>query len=179
MATQEHVDELRAKMAEQRAALLAALDGVDEATAEVRRPEADGEAAWSMKEQLSHLAEMEVSYRAWVQRALVEDAPDVTGTVPDPVAHPMDRAHDATVTEHVEELKQQRERTLAVVDGMQLSDFDRTASTRAFGELTSLQWLRSYYRHDRMHVAQIEGRESDYRPRYAEGVGEPDRRDRG
>ncbi len=167
MATQEQVDELREKMAEQRALLLAAVDGMDEATAEGRRPEAAGEAAWSVKEQLSHLAEMEVSYRAWVQRALVEEAPDVTGTVPDPVAHPMDRAHDATITEHIEELRQQRERTLALMDGMQRSDFDRTASTQAFGELTSLQWLRSYYRHDRMHVAQIEGRESDYRTRYS------------
>ncbi len=179
MATQEQVDELRAKMAEQRAALFAALDGVDEAAAEVRRPEAGGEAAWSVKEQLSHLTEMEVSYRGWVQRALAEEAPDVTDTVSDPVAYPLDRAHDAAIAEHVQELKRQRERTLALVDGMQLSDFDRTASTRAFGELTSLQWLRSYYRHDRMHIAQIEGRESGYRPRYAEGAGEPDRRYRG
>ncbi len=179
MATREQVDELRAKMAAERAALFAALDGVDEATAEVRRPEAGGEAAWSVKEQLSHLTEMEVSYRGWVQRALAEEAPDVTGTVPDPVAYPMARAHEAAVAEHIEELKQQRERTLALVDGMRLSDFDRTASTRAFGELTSLQWLRSYYRHDRMHVAQIEGRESSYQPRYAGGASEPDRRSRG
>jgi hypothetical protein len=44
-----------------------------------------------------------------------------------------------------------------------------------FGTLTVLQWLRSYYRHDRMHQAQIAGRPSAYRPRYASGA-EPDQR---
>jgi hypothetical protein len=38
-----------------------------------------------------------------------------------------------------------------------------------------LQWLRSYYRHDRMHRAQILGEESAYQPRYAPGQSEPGR----
>jgi hypothetical protein len=41
-----------------------------------------------------------------------------------------------------------------------------------------MQWLRSYYRHDRMHIDQISGRKSDYQPRWAEGMGEPDQRRR-
>ena len=96
-----------------------------------------------------------------------------------PARCPLERPYDDAHTETRQEARRQRERTLALVDGRQLSDCERTASTRAFGELTSLQWLRSYYRHDRMHIAQIEGRESGYRPRYAEGAGEPDRRYRG
>jgi hypothetical protein len=30
-----------------------------------------------------------------------------------------------------------------------------------------LQWLRSFYRHDRQHCAQIQGRKSDYQPNFA------------
>lgn len=176
MATQREVDELLAKMAEERATLLAALEGVDEAQAHVRPPEGEGEAGWSVKEQLAHLAEMEVSYREWVRRALVEDNPDVTeGNTPDPVTHPHANAHDATVAQHIAELVQQRERTLQVVESIPLEGYDRTASNRLFGELNVLQWLRSYYRHDRMHAAQIEGRESSYTPRWAPGQGEPQR----
>jgi hypothetical protein len=62
-----------------------------------------------------------------------------------------------------------------VIRTISLDGYERTASNRLFGELTVLQWLRSYYRHDRMHAAQIEGRQSDYVPRWAEGQGEPQR----
>ena len=176
MATQAQVDELLAKMTEERAALLDAVSGVAEADADVRPPEGEGEAGWSVKEQLSHLAEMETSYRAWVQRALAENRPDVTeGTTPDSVDVPHAEAHTADLERHVAELKRQRERTLEVIASIPLEGYERTASTRIFGELTVLQWLRSYYRHDRMHAAQIQGRQSDYVPRWAEGQGEPQR----
>jgi hypothetical protein len=176
MATQAQVDELIAKMAEERAALFDAVATVSEEDAAVRPPEGEGEAGWSVKEQLSHLAEMEVSYRAWVERALVEDRPDVTeGTTPDPVAVPHAEAHSADLETHVAELRRLREGTLELINKIPLDGYERTASTRIFGELTVLQWLRSYYRHDRMHAAQIQGRQSDYVPRWAEGQGEPQR----
>jgi hypothetical protein len=44
-----------------------------------------------------------------------------------------------------------------------------------FGSLTVMQWLRSYYRHDRMHRDQMAGREPEYKPRFAGGQ-EPDQR---
>jgi len=176
MAKQEQVDELLSKMAEERATLLATLETVDEEQAAVRPPEGEGEAGWSVKEQLAHLAEMEVSYREWVRRALTEDGPDVTtGNHPDPVVYPHAEAHEATVAQHVAELVKQRERTLEVIDSIPLEGYERTASNRLFGELNVMQWLRSYYRHDRMHAAQIEGRQSDYTPRWAPGQGEPQR----
>lgn len=176
MATQQQVDELIAKMTEERIALLDAVATVSEDDAGVRPAEGEGEAGWSVKEQLSHLAEMETSYRAWVQRALIEDRPDVTeGTTPDPVAVPHSEAHSANLGSHVAELKRLRAETLEIVAAIPLEGFERTASTRIFGELTVLQWLRSYYRHDRMHAAQIQGRQSDYVPRWAPGQGEPQR----
>lgn len=176
MATAEQIRELNEKNAQERAALLALLDGMSEEGAETRPPEGDGEDGWSVKEQLSHLAQMEVSYRAWVQRAIAEDRPNIaTGTQTDPVAFPLDRAHEATVAEHAAELVSQRERTQSVIAGIAPEQYERTASSPAFGELTVMQWLRSYYRHDRMHQAQIEGRESDYQPRFLSGE-EPDQR---
>ena len=176
MATLEQIDELTTKMTAQRAELLDLARALDETTAEVRDPEADGEAGWSPKEQLAHLAQMEVSYRAWVERALAEDHPDVSqGTSTDPVAIPLAEAHAHPVAEHVAELVRQRERTLALIATIEPEQYERTASTEAFGALTVLQWLRSYYRHDRMHTAQMQGESSDYTPRYASGV-EPDQR---
>ena len=176
MATQTEVNELLAKMAEERATLLAVLEGADEAQAAIRPPEGEGEAGWSVKEQLAHLAEMESSYRAWVQRALTEDRPDVTeGNDPDPVAYTHAQAHEATLAQHAAELIAQRQRTIELIESIPLEGYDRTASNRLFGELNVLQWLRSYYRHDRMHAAQIEGRDSDYTPRWVPGQGEPQR----
>ena len=176
MTTADPLADLRTKMAEERAELLALCDGLDEARAEAQPPDGEGEDGWSIKEQLAHLAEMESKYRAWASRAVTEDRPDLTGTVTEPVAIPLERAHSATVPALIEELGRQRALTDAFVAGLTPADLERTASERNFGELTVLQWLRSYYRHDRMHRAQIAGREPDYRPRFLQG--EPDQRRR-
>ena len=53
--------------------------------------------------------------------------------------------------------------------------FEHAASQPMFGRLTVMQWLRSYYRHDRMHRDQIGGREPEYKPKFAGGK-EPDQR---
>lgn len=177
MATDTQIRELSEKMREEREALVAVASALDDAAAEYRPPGGDGEDAWSPKEQLAHLATMEVSYRAWVERALAEDRPDVSiGTHPDAVAFPIERAHDATIAEHLAELARQRERTVSVIAQLSPDQYERTARNATFGELTVLQWLRSYYRHDRMHAAQMQGRQSDYRPRFLRG--EPDQRRR-
>jgi hypothetical protein len=53
--------------------------------------------------------------------------------------------------------------------------FERKASQPMFGSLTAMQWLRSYYRHDRMHRDQLAGREPEYKPKFVGGQ-EPDQR---
>ena len=164
-------------MREEREALLELLTGLSEEEAEQRPPDKTGEDGWSTKEQLAHLAEMEAGYRAWVQRALAEENPDISeGTVRDPVAFSLEDAHSASISDHVAELVRQRDRTTDLVTGISPRDYERPARSRAFGELTVMQWLRSYYRHDRMHQAQISGRQSDYTPKFLEG--EPDQRRR-
>lgn len=176
MATLEAITELVDKMAEQRAALLAEVEALSEEAASYAPPEGEGEAGWSAKEQLAHLAEMEAAYRAWVERALAEDDPDVThGTHVDPPAIRLEDAPAHTVAELTAQLREQRAITLRLIEGMTPEQFDRTASQRMFGKLTAMQWLRSYYRHDRMHRDQMAGRDPDYKPRFTAGA-EPDQR---
>jgi uncharacterized damage-inducible protein DinB len=178
-STERDIQELLAKLDQERTDLLATLDGMSDAAAEFRPPDrSHGEEGWSVKEQLSHLAEMEARYRAWVQRAVIESNPDLeVGTVPDPVTYPLEQAEQFPLYAHRHELEEQRVRTLAVLDQLSLTEFERTARS-TFGELSVLQLLRSFYRHDRMHRAQILGLESDYRPRWGPR-GEPDQRRRG
>jgi uncharacterized damage-inducible protein DinB len=178
MAEQEQIDELFTKMAEERERLLALVETLSEKDAEWAPANAQGEGEWSAKEQLAHLAAMEASYRAWVERALAEDEPDVTGVAGEPPRIALEDANKHSIADLVAELRAQREKTLALVRSMTPGQFDRKASNRMFGSLTAMQWLRSYYRHDRMHIDQISGREPEYRPRWAQGMGEPDRRRR-
>jgi hypothetical protein len=171
MATQADIDELLAKIEEERTSLLAGIDGLTEERAEVRPPEGDGEDGWSAKEQLSHLAEMEVSYRSTAQRA-------VTGAEVEraSVAFPLEAAHSASVAQLVEELLRLRGETVAYIQSLTPEAFEARVTSGAFPDMSVLQWLRSYYRHDRMHLAQIQGRKSDYQPRFVGG--EPDQRRR-
>lgn len=174
MATQEQVDDLKSKMAEERAALLAAARGLTPEDS-LRVPiDAEGEEQWTALEQLAHLWEMERSYDAWVLRALHEDNPDLSGTGGRPVDIPIEKANGHSVSDLLEALILERSYTLGLIDALRLEDFDRTAVSPIFGQLTVLQWLRSFYRHDRQHAAQIQGRRSDYQPNFK--TKEPDQR---
>jgi len=175
MATQAQIDDLFEKLEEERASLLEALTEVDEAQAEVQPPEGEGEEGWSVKEQLTHLAGMDRGYRQWVIRALAEERPDTSdGNTPNvPLDVPQEQAHSADLPTLISQMNAERAETLELARGIEPEQYERTAFVPAFGELTVMQWLRSYYRHDRMHRAQIRGEESDYVPNFAEGASEP------
>ncbi len=175
MASPEAIRELLDKMAAERDALLAQAEALSDEQASYAPPDGQGEAGWSPREQLAHLAEMETSYRAWVERALAEDDPDLTGVVGERPAIPLTAAKERSVADLTAQLREQRVRTIALIESLAAEQFERTASQPMFGSLTVMQWLRSYYRHDRMHRDQMAGREPDYKPRYAGGK-EPDQR---
>jgi hypothetical protein len=175
MATPEAIRELLDKMAQERAALLAQAEALSETEASAVPADADGEAQWSAKEQLAHLAEMETSYRAWVERALAEDDPDVRRVRGERPAIPLTEAPGHSVAELAAQLRAERAKTVALIESMAPEQFERTASQPMFGRLTAMQWLRSYYRHDRMHRDQMAGRAPEYRPRFVGGK-EPDQR---
>jgi len=175
VADETAIRQLVDKMAEEREQLLAQIEALSEDDAERAPAGAEGESQWSAKEQCAHLAEMEAAYRAWVGRALAEENPDVSRVRGEPVAIPLEEANAHTIAQLAEQLREQRTRTSALIERLRPEDYERTASQPMFGTLTVLQWLRSYYRHDRMHQAQIAGRPPDYQPRYVTG-GEPDQR---
>ena len=171
MADPTQTQELIEKMTKERERLLAVLQAMTEEQAS--SPPKPGE--WNQKQQMSHLCEMETAYRAWVQRALEEDGAvvdDVRGERP---AIPLEEAERHTVGEHIAEMRRQREQTMRVIESMRPEDFERRASNAIFGSLTAMQWLRSYYRHDRMHYDQVRGEEPAYKPRFSTGA-EPDQR---
>jgi hypothetical protein len=175
MATRQQIDELLDKMTEERGRFLAQAAALSEEEAGRRPPGKVGEAEWSAKEQLAHLWEMERSYIAWVKAALRENGVDLTEVRGEPTAIPIERAREHPVAELIDALTAERARTLDFIRSLTPEQFDRTARSPMFGELTVLQWLRSFYRHDRMHTDQIAGREPQYQPRYAGGT-EPNRR---
>jgi hypothetical protein len=175
MATPEAITDLLDKMAAERQALLAQAATLSDDAASFAPADAEGEAGWSPKQQLAHLAEMETAYRAWVERALEVDDPDVSDVRPGRPRIRLELAQAHSVADLTAQLREQRAVTLELIRSLTPGQFDRTARQPMFGRLTVMQWLRSYYRHDRMHRDQIAGREPEYRPRYA-GGGEPDQR---
>jgi hypothetical protein len=175
MTDGQSIRELVEKMTEEREKLLAQIESLSEEQAVFAPADADGEAQWSAKQQCAHLAEMESGYRSWVERALAEDNPDVSRLRGEPVAIPLEDAPQHSIAELAAQLRQQRARTLAFIERISPEQFKRTASHGWFGELTVLQWLRSYYRHDRMHQDQISGRDPAYKPKFTTGS-EPDQR---
>lgn len=174
MATAEQVAELKQKMADQRAELLAAARSLSPEDALRVPKDAQGEEQWTALEQLAHLWEMERSYDSWVRRALHEDNPTLGGSIMAPVAIPIEDANNHTIAELVDALERERLYTLGIIDAIRLEDFERTAVSPMFGQLTVMQWLRSFYRHDRQHTAQIQGRKSDYQPNFK--IQEPNQR---
>ncbi len=166
MATSEQVAELKEKMAQERARLIAAARSLSPADALRVPKDAEGEEQWTALEQLAHLWEMERSYDSWVRAGLREDNPDLRTVTAEPVAIPVEAANGHTVDEMLRALELERAYTLGLIDGIALDGFDRVATSPVFGTLTVLQWLRSFYRHDRQHGAQIAGRQSDYKPNF-------------
>ena len=164
--TQSDVDALVTKMALERATLLDAARALSPPDADFVPANAEGEEQWTAKEQLSHLWEMERSYVAWCRAALDQDGVDLTDVRGADVPIPIEDAPDHPVAELVAALVQERVGTIDFIGGLSLADFQRTAVSPAFGELTVMQWLRSFYRHDRQHGAQIQGRQSDYQPNF-------------
>jgi hypothetical protein len=171
MAEAVQITELVEKMTEEREKLLDALASMSEEQAST--PHKEGE--WNQKQQMAHLCEMETAYRAWVERALEEDGANVDGLRGERPAIRLEDANSHTLAEHLAEMRRQRDLTMAMINAMKPEEFDRRATNSIFGTLTAMQWLRSYYRHDRMHYDQVRGEEPTYKPRFKSGS-EPDQR---
>lgn len=175
MADAAAIQDLLDKMALERGRLLAEVEQLDEATAELLPTGKTGEEEWSVKEQLAHLWQMERSYDAWVEACVKEQNPDLARVRPAPAPVSLRDANRASVADLLAGLAAERDQTEALIASLSVADYDRSGTHPNFGTLSVLQWLRSFYRHDRMHRDQIAGREPEYKPRFLSGV-EPDQR---
>ena len=125
-----------------------------------RRP-AEGE--WSAKEQLVHLAAFERLWREWSMQVRDEPGCQVGPPPPNPPAYP--EAESRSVADLLQELASARGDTLAAIEGLTDDELNRRGKHLLFGEMSVLQMLRSLYRHDRMHMDQMAGREGSFRLR--------------
>ncbi|MBI5947268.1 MAG: DinB family protein [Chloroflexi bacterium] len=175
MVTQGQVRELREKLLIEHSRLVTTATSLTAEQAKRGRPDREGEEGWSPLQQLSHLWEMELLYDSWILAALERDRPDIGKLPMLQPAVTIERANKHSVPELLAVVESERARTLAILDQLQLDQYDRTALHPVFGELTVMQWLRSFYRHDRMHRMQMAGDEPDYQPR-GNGAGMDQRR---
>jgi uncharacterized damage-inducible protein DinB len=138
------------------------VDQVQEMTEEEasRRP---SEGEWSAKEQLVHLATFERLWLEWAMKVRDEPGSEVGPPPPNPPAYP--EAETRSVAELLGELASARSDTLAAIEGLSEDELKRRGKHLLFGEMSALQMLRSLYRHDRMHMDQMAGREGSFRPR--------------
>ena len=152
------LDELLQKLESHRRELM---HQVEEMTAEEasRRP---SEGEWSAKEQLVHLAAFERLWLEWTMKVRDEPGSEVGPPPPNPPAHPKAEIH--SVADLLQELASARADTLAAIEGFTDSELNRRGKHLLFGEMSVLQMLRSLYRHDRMHMDQMAGREASFKP---------------
>ena len=162
MAFAEERDDLVRKLKAERDTLLATVQPIDDA--EASRPAPGDE--WSVKQQLAHLAMAERFYAQCVRRALAEDGADTADLWPKS-QEPTDfaDARERPLPELIADVKAAREETLAIVHSLTEPDWRRKGTNTPFGDLTVGQFLKSLYRHDRMHIDQISGRDPTFKPK--------------
>jgi hypothetical protein len=138
---------------------------------ELRRRPAPGE--WSALQQLEHQLMVEDIWTAMARRAADEDQPDLAelwatyrkAEEQNPFPPP---AEPRALSDLLTALQDRHQQTLALFESVPDSAFARTGRNTGFGNLTVLQMFRGVYRHYRMHIDQIEGREPSFQPRRAQ-----------
>ncbi|MCX6021216.1 MAG: DinB family protein [Chloroflexi bacterium] len=162
-------DDLISRMRETRQTLLETLaaKGYTEETATLpTKPGDGGEGEWSAKQQLAHMAEVERLWVDWARRAAAGD-PNVG-----PKANAPDRqisgsqftAHSHSLYSLIRQINDARQYSMEVIAAIPDEALQRVGDTHS-GDLTVLQMLRALYRHDRMHLEQIQGQDGSFTPR--------------
>ena len=164
------IADLMEKMESQHQELLAAMAGLSEDDSQ-QHP--NGE--WSAKQQLAHLVQAEPTWMQWAQ-AIQENPGVAVGQTPEQgqiFLKDVDNADSEPLTLWLERLQQTRTDTLKLLQEIGLTGnqetLERKGTHRSFGEMNVLQFLRGIYRHDRMHMEQVLGREPSFVPRNAPG----------
>ena len=151
------LEELLEKMESQRGQVLGLVRQMTEEEAG-HRP---SERAWSAKEQLLHLATFDRQWLEWAMTVRDEPGAEVGPPPPNPEAYP--EAQTRSLGDILGEPASARKDTVAAIEGLSAEELQRRGKHLLFGEMSVLQMLRSLYRHDRMHMDQIAGREPSFK----------------
>jgi uncharacterized damage-inducible protein DinB len=152
------LEELLEKLETQRGQLVAQACQMTEEEAG-RRP---SDRAWSAKEQLLHLVTFERQWLEWSMAVRDQPGCEVGPPPPNPEAYP--EAQARPLDDILHELASARRDTVSAIEGLSAEELQRRGKHLLFGEMNVLQMLRSLYRHDRMHMDQMAGREPSFRP---------------
>lgn len=159
------VTELLTKLHQERTDFLAEATKLTEAEAE--GPPAKGE--WSVKQQLAHMYAVEHMYRYWLQRCLQEDYPELDAVPGMDIRYQAEQAHHQTLARWLELLGEERQKTIDLLPSIPGDRWQRQGHSALFGDMSVLQIVRAFYRHDRMHTEQVAGRPSSFAPRTVDG----------
>ncbi len=152
------LDELLQKLESQRQELVGQVRQMTEEEAS-RRP---SEGGWSAKEQVAHLATYERLWLGWTMTVRDEPGSEVGPISPNPPGYP--EVESRSLADLLGDLASARADTLAAIEGLSEDELKRRGKHLLFGEMSVLQMLRTIYRHDRMHMDQMAGREPSFRP---------------
>ncbi len=153
------LDELVQKLSSQRQEFLACLEQLTDQQAGQRPAEKE----WCAKEQLVHLVQMEKRWLDWALQVRDNPGCSVGATHGNPEGFP--EALTRSLSDLLRQLADVRQDTLKVIQWLSQEELQRKGRHTEFGEMSVLQMLRAPYRHDRMHLEQIQGKEVSFRPR--------------
>ncbi len=153
------MDELVQKLSSQRQEFLACLGQLSDQQAGQRPAERE----WCAKEQLVHLVQMEKSWVGWALQVRGNPGCTVGSHSGNPEGY--HEAAACSLSDLLRQLADVRQDTLKVIQGLGQEELQRKGKHTEFGEMSVLQMLRAPYRHDRMHLEQIQGKEVTFRPR--------------
>ena len=125
---------------------------------------------WTALQQLEHHILTETVWASMIERTASQDEPDLADLwatyrrveEQNPFPPP---ATPRGVGELMEALQARHAATMALLDSLPDSAFERKGIGTGFGNLTILQMFRAVYRHCRMHIDQVQGREPSFQPR--------------
>ncbi|MBI2861963.1 MAG: DinB family protein [Chloroflexi bacterium] len=159
--------DLLLKLDEERQRLIELVKNLSEEDLKRPRKPADR----SPKSQLAHLVDTERIYvERLARRARDEEQPDLAGVLTPEEPGMFEEADRLSRDELLEQLAQARQDTIRFIAETAEGEFDRIGRNTAFGDLTVLQFLKSLYRHDRMHFDEISGSEPTYIVRTRDGL---------
>jgi len=170
MASKSERRDLVAKLEGNRNELLELARSLTPERADSRKQEGDR----TPKGMLLHVAEAEHHYVwDWAARARDEDEPDFAlpriGTGGRGVGALFDQSGDWDMPGLTSRMREVRESTLRFIAETVDTEFERVGRNSPFGDLTVHQFLKSLYRHDRMHIDEMHGRDQTYIIKTADG----------